>query len=118
MARERNISVLFVDADLSRVDVSRVLGVQDEPGLVGALRHDKRDVESLVVGTDLPGLEVLPASARVENVAELFASARMRDVAARLTGSNPHRLVLFDSPPCWRRVKRGQSRRYQDRSWW
>ncbi len=99
MARERDISVLLVDADLSRADVSRVLGVQDEPGLVGALRHDKRDVEPLVVGTDVPGLEILPAGARVENVAELVASARMREVAARLTGSNPQRLVLFDSPP-------------------
>jgi len=99
MARECDISVLLVDADLSRADVSRVLGVQDEPGLVGALRHDRRDVESLVVGTDVPGLEILPAGARVENVAELVASARMREVAARLTGSNPQRLVLFDSPP-------------------
>jgi protein-tyrosine kinase len=99
MARERDISVLLVDADLSRADVSRVLGVQDEPGLVGALRHDKRDVESLVIGTNLPGLEILPAGARVENAAELIASARMREVAARLIGSNPQRLVLFDSPP-------------------
>jgi protein-tyrosine kinase len=99
MALERDISVLLVDADLIRAEVSRVLGVQREPGLGDALRQDQRDVESLVLGTNLPGLEILPAGARVENVAELVASARMREVAARLTGSNPYRLVLFDSPP-------------------
>jgi protein-tyrosine kinase len=99
MARERDISVLLVDADLSKADLSRVLGLRDQPGLVTALGHDECDVESLVIGTNVPGLEILPAGAWVENVAELAASARMGEVVARLTGSNPQRLVLFDSPP-------------------
>lgn len=99
MARERDFSVLLVDADLSKADLSRVLGLRDQPGLVSALSHDECDVESLVLGTDVPGLEVLPAGAWVENVAELAASARMGEVVARLTDSNPQRLVLCDSPP-------------------
>jgi Mrp family chromosome partitioning ATPase len=99
MARERDISVLLVDADLTKADLSRVLGLQDQPGLVSALSHDECDVESLVIGTNVPGLEILPAGAWVENVAELAASARMGEVVARLTGSNQQRLVLCDSPP-------------------
>jgi protein-tyrosine kinase len=99
MARERDVSVLLVDADLPKGDISRVLGLQGEPGLLDALRDDTRDVESLVVGTDIPGLDVLPAGTHGAGIAELIASARMREVAMRLSGASPHRLVLFDSPP-------------------
>jgi exopolysaccharide/PEP-CTERM locus tyrosine autokinase len=99
MARERDISVLLVDGDLPKAHISRVLGLHDEPGLVNALRDDRVDVESLIFDTDIANLEVLPAGGPCEGAAELVASARMREVATRLTTLNPRRLVLFDSPP-------------------
>jgi len=99
MAREHDISVLLVDADLPRGEMSAVLGVQDEPGLTDSLIDQNRDVESLILRTDVRGLDVLPAGRRVAGTAELLASARMARVATRLSTSNPRRLALFDSPP-------------------
>ena len=99
MAREHDISVLLVDADIPNPQISRALGVQDEPGLMDALRDDTQDPESFVLGTDIPGLDLLPAGATSEGAAELIASARMAQVAARLSLRNPRRLVLLDSPP-------------------
>jgi protein-tyrosine kinase len=99
MARERDISLLLVDADLPKARITRVLGLQEEPGLLGALRDDKLDVESLVLDTDIPGLEFLPAGGSPDGAAELVASSRMREIAVRLTCRNARRLVLFDSPP-------------------
>lgn len=99
MAREHDISVLLVDADIPNPQISRALGVQEEPGLMDALRDDTQDPESFVLGTDIPGLDLLPAGTSGEGAAELIASARMAQVAARLSLRNPRRLVLLDSPP-------------------
>ncbi len=99
MAREHDISVLLVDADIPNPQVSRALGAQDEPGLMDALRDDTQDPESFVMATTIPGLDLLPAGQAGEGAAELIASARMAQVAARLSLRNPRRLVLLDSPP-------------------
>ena len=99
MARERDVSVLLVDGDLPRAQISHLFGIHHEEGLLAALRDDRLDVEPLVYDTDVPGLEILPAGGPPEGAAELVASARMREIAARLSGRNPRRLVLFDSPP-------------------
>jgi protein-tyrosine kinase len=99
MARERDISVLLVDGDLPRAQISRVFGLQGGLGLLAALRDGSLDVESLVYDTDVPGLEILPAGGPADGASELIASTRMREIVTRLSARNPRRLVLFDSPP-------------------
>lgn len=99
MARERDISMLLVDGDLPKAQISRVLGLHDQVGLLEALKDPGLDVESLVLDTDVSNLEVLPAGHPSEGASELVASARMRDIATRLISRHPKRLVLFDSPP-------------------
>lgn len=100
IARERDVSVLLVDADFPKAHLGRTFGIQDERGLLDAVADDALDVESLVLGTDLRGLELLPGGKAPEGAAsELIASARMTQVVARLTARHPRRLVLFDSAP-------------------
>jgi protein-tyrosine kinase len=98
MTRERDISVLLVDGDVAKPHISRILGVNDELGLLDAVSDPKVDVESLVIQTDVEGLSVLPAG-RTRGNEELLASAQMSRVAARLLERNPQRIVLFDTPP-------------------
>jgi exopolysaccharide/PEP-CTERM locus tyrosine autokinase len=99
IARERDVSVLLVDADLPKGHISRAFGVDGQPGLLDALQDETLDVESLVVRTDVRGLDILPAGKMLDTAPELIASARMAQVAARLSGRNPRRLALFDSSP-------------------
>jgi exopolysaccharide/PEP-CTERM locus tyrosine autokinase len=99
MAQERDVSVLLVDADAPRAQVSEIFGIRGEPGLLDALTHESLDVESLIAHTDVRGFEILPAGRFVENATELLASARMSQIAARLGTRNPRRLVLFDTAP-------------------
>jgi protein-tyrosine kinase len=99
MARERDISVLLVDGDLPKQQITCVLNLRGELGLLDALKDERLDVESLVFDTDVPNLEILAAGTPSEGASELVASARMRDIATRLITRNPRRLVLFDSPP-------------------
>jgi protein-tyrosine kinase len=99
MARERDVSVLLVDADAPRARISEVLGLRGERGLLDALADESLDVESLIVQTDVRGLEILPAGKLVESAPELIASARMDHVTARLIARNARQLILFDSAP-------------------
>jgi protein-tyrosine kinase len=99
MARERDVSVLLVDADAPRARISEVFGLRGDRGLLDALSDDSLDVESLVVDTDIRGLQILPAGKFVDGAAELFASARMDQVAQRFVARNPRRIAIFDSAP-------------------
>jgi exopolysaccharide/PEP-CTERM locus tyrosine autokinase len=99
MARERDVSVVLVDSDTPKPHVSRIFGVDSEPGLLEALGDSSTDVESLVLPTDVGGLSILPAGKTHDGATELLASARMSAVVTRLIARNPRRIVLFDSPP-------------------
>jgi protein-tyrosine kinase len=99
LASERDVEVLLVDADFAKPEILSVLGLEGGAGLVDALADPALDPETLVVRTDVRGLSVLPAGRHVNNVTELLASARTREVLARLTEDQPRRILIFDSPP-------------------
>ena len=99
MARERDINVLLVDADLPRAQMSRLLGIEREPGLLNALRDERLEVEHLVQETNVSGLQLLSAGGPAESTTELIASVRMQEIIAQLMDWNSRRLILFDSPP-------------------
>jgi exopolysaccharide/PEP-CTERM locus tyrosine autokinase len=99
IARERDISVLLVDADVLKPHVSKIFSITTQAGLTDLLLDETRRVESLVLPTNIRGLSLLPAGRPAEGGAELFASQRMRQLLANLLASHPRRLVLLDSPP-------------------
>jgi len=99
LAREKDLRVILVDADAPKAHISRLLGVADQPGLLDVLKNPALDVESVILGTDVPNLFVLPAGSRTDDATELFSSERMREVIARLGERDRQRVVLFDSPP-------------------
>jgi protein-tyrosine kinase len=99
LALEKDISVLLVDADVAKPHISRVLGVQNEPGLLDVLADPRSTPESAILPTDIPQLSFLPAGRRSETATELLGSDRMTEVLAQLADADRRRIVLFDSSP-------------------
>jgi exopolysaccharide/PEP-CTERM locus tyrosine autokinase len=99
LAGERDIEVLLVDSDFAKPDMLSILGIDGGPGLVDALADPLADPEDFVIRTDVEGLSVLPAGAKANNVPELLASERTREVLAKLVAGHDKRIILFDSPP-------------------
>jgi protein-tyrosine kinase len=99
MARERDVSILIMDADVAKPHISRIFGVDREPGLLDALAENSIDIESLVLPSSVEGLSILPAGRYHDSATELLASSRMNHVLTRLTARDPRRIVLLDSPP-------------------
>ena len=99
LAGEKDIEILLVDGDFPKPEILSTLGIEGGPGLIDALADPAIDPESLVIGTDIERLSVLPAGRQVNNATELLGSSRTRDVLAALAGASRRRLVIFDSPP-------------------
>ena len=99
MALEKDTSVLLVDADLPKPQISRVFRVNEEPGLVDVLLDETKDIESVVLPTSVRGLSFLPAGKASGTATELLASERMERIVADLLKRDPKRIVLFDTSP-------------------
>ena len=99
IATEKEGDVLLVDADFAKPSVLSRLGLPGGPGLMDALADPSIDVEDLVIGTDIPGLWVLPAGNATNSDSEYLNSSRTSAVLNRLTEGAPGRMVIFDSPP-------------------
>ena len=100
LAGERDVEIVLVDADFPKPDLLATLGIADDgPGFVDMLADRESDPEDFIIRTDVPGLSVLPAGRKTNNVPELLASDRTREVLAKLVAGDRRRIILFDSPP-------------------
>jgi len=99
LALEKDVNVLLVDADVAKPQLSHVLRVANQPGLIDVLRDSERDVEALIRTTNVPSLSFLPAGAEAADATELLSSPRMERTAALLGQRDSRRIVVFDSPP-------------------
>lgn len=99
LAGESELEVLLVEGDFLKPDTLGRLGIPGGPGFVDALLDPDVNPEAFVIRTDVQGLSVLPAGAKTNNVPELLASDRCREVLAKLVAGNQRRIIIFDSPP-------------------
>lgn len=99
IAAEKESEVLLVDADFAKPSILSALGLPGGPGLMDALMDETIDAADCVLGTDIPGLWVLPAGDTTSADSEYLSSSRTGRVLDRLTQGAPQRVVIFDSPP-------------------
>lgn len=99
IARERDWSVVLVDADCSKPHLTRMFSAEGQPGLIDFLRDPARSFDSLVMPSDVPGFSFLPAGSRDQHASELLASKRMDELCTELAADRVGRVVVFDSGP-------------------
>ena len=100
LSAEPDLSVVLIDGDFARGDVTRKLGLDRKgPGLSDALMDPTIRLEDCVVPTSMPRLSILPAGPATVRDTELLGSARMAELLDRLEADAPERVLLFDSMP-------------------
>jgi len=99
LAMEMDRTVLLVDSDVAKSDVSRILGLRAEQGLSSYLAGEERDLSRLLLRTNVDKLTVLPSGPHHPKLAEMLASEQMSRLVAELSQRYPDRIVVFDSPP-------------------
>jgi protein-tyrosine kinase len=99
LAMELDRQVILVDADIPKRDMSRLLGCDNQPGLLDLLRDPSLSVQSVLIPTSIPQLWFLPVGRADEMATELLASDRMKQVARELAEADARCTVVFDSAP-------------------
>lgn len=99
IAMEMDRTVLAIDTDIVKRDLSKVFGIVNRRGLFDLLADPSLRLEDLLVRTSISNLTVLPAGNRHANSTEMLASQRMRELTDEIAARYSDRVVLFDSPP-------------------
>jgi protein-tyrosine kinase len=99
LAGEKDVEVLLVDGDFVKPEILSTLGIEGGAGLIDAICDPAADPNDYVIETDVEGLAVLPPGRHANDVTELLASSRTKDVFAALTANYPNRIIILDSPP-------------------
>lgn len=95
-AARSGTGTVLIDADLRRPVLHRLLGLELTPGLSDLL-EGQTSLSAVLRETSVPNLSFVPAGSSTIEPSRVLASPRFADVMRELT--EPHRLVVIDSPP-------------------
>ncbi|XOV81787.1 MAG: AAA family ATPase [bacterium] len=99
LAAELDKRVLLIDGDAAKQDLSRWMGIAEQPGLVDLLTSGKPYAESSIIDTNVERLQVMPCGAMVDNLDELYASRLMDTLLSGLASFDSNRILIVDGPP-------------------
>lgn len=99
LARERDTSVLLVDADIPKPHITKLFDAEEEQGLLDFLDGSVGSIEELEIGTSESGLSILSTGRNRDNATELLSGSKMEELLNLVHARYPKRIVLIDSPP-------------------
>jgi len=99
IALEMDTTILLIDSDVIKRSLSKQLGLENELGLLDILNNADIDIGDVIIGTNLPRLNIIPAGQESNSATELLASTRMSTVLTELSERYPDRVIIFDAPP-------------------
>ncbi|SOD90874.1 XrtA-associated tyrosine autokinase [Caenispirillum bisanense] len=99
IAKERDVHVLLVDADLSRPNVGAMLGISAERGLTDLLEDPSLSVPDVLMRTNVPNLSIILAGKPHPMGTELLASQRATAIIREMAERYKDRVIIFDSAP-------------------
>ncbi len=99
IALEQDKTVLLVDADVLRPNVSRTLEISVPRGLTDYLSSDSVDVTDIMYSTNVERLKLIAAGKPHHLSTELLASDKMAALVDEFASRYPDRIVIFDAPP-------------------
>lgn len=99
IAYEFNYTVLYIDADPFKLKSSKILGVDNQPGLVDYLSKKDTNLADYILSTNIQKFKVIPAGKQDAMTTELFSSKKMEEFINQLSKRYNDRLIIIDAPP-------------------
>jgi len=99
IASEQDKTVLLVDADVLKPNVTRTLRVDHQDGLMEYLLDEDKDIADVLYRTNVDKLRIIPAGQTHHLSTELLASERMAYTIDEFSNRYPDRIVIIDTPP-------------------
>jgi protein-tyrosine kinase len=92
-----NRSVLFLDADMRKSRVQKVLGIDKIDAGLSDYLQDGITLDNILIKTGIPNLTVLPAGKSTKNPAELLSSNKMKELLKTVKMNFDY--IIIDLPP-------------------
>ncbi|MGE0383636.1 MAG: AAA family ATPase [Gammaproteobacteria bacterium] len=99
LAAELDRTVLAVDTDIVKSDLTRLFGAEQHLGLFDYLSDPSVRIEDVMLRTNIPKLTLIPSGRTQHMVTERLASEAMKNLTVELANRYRDRVVLFDCPP-------------------
>jgi receptor protein-tyrosine kinase len=99
MSKERDLTVMLIDADVAKPDVLRYMGANGGKGLIDIIEDKSMNIGDCLLKTDIPNLTILPAGKKHNLTTELLASERMLEIIDEIAERYQDRVIIIDSPP-------------------
>lgn len=99
IAKERDINVVLIDADLSRPAVAPRLQVPEQTGLTDLLENPNLSIPDVLLRTNVPNLSLILAGRAHALGTELLASERAVALIDEIGRRYPNRIIIFDTSP-------------------
>ncbi|MEW7990579.1 MAG: XrtA-associated tyrosine autokinase [Candidatus Thiodiazotropha sp.] len=99
ISTELDSTVLLIDGDVLRYSLSKLIGIENEMGLIDLLEDKSCTVGDVILETQIPRLKIIAAGKRSEKSTELLASKEMEELLDELAVRYQDRIIIFDSPP-------------------
>jgi capsular exopolysaccharide synthesis family protein len=91
-------TVLLVDLDLRKPNVTEYLGIQPQYGISDYFLHDI-PISQCMLRPSFDRMTILPAGQPVDNSSEVLGSPKIAELARELRTRYPDRFIIYDMPP-------------------
>lgn len=98
-ALDQSKTSVIVDCNVLNPYLDQMLSIPPDYGLTDYLQNPNVEIDDIIYASGIPRLRMVPAGARSELAAELFASEGMRRIIATLKERYPDRYIILDAPP-------------------
>lgn len=98
IALEPDHTVLLIDADVAKAQISRMYRLEKELGLTNIL-SERLNPEELIWRMESSSVSILPVGSRHVHTTELLNSEQMEQLVSRLAEEDPNRVIIIDAPP-------------------
>lgn len=99
IAAELDKTVLVVDSDIIKSDLTRAFGLGNQLGLFDYLENPAMGVENVIYRTSIDSLSIIPAGRSSKAISEKLASGMMQRLTDELAARYSDRVIIFDCPP-------------------
>lgn len=99
IAAEIDHTVLAIDTDIAKRDLTRTFNALGRPGIFDVLSDDSLELADVMLRTNIPNFVLIPAGLNSEGSTELLASVQMHKICQELASRYHDRVVIFDTPP-------------------
>lgn len=100
LAREKDRTVLLIDADVLKRTAGELFGVSsNDSGLLDLLDNDAVELSDVILKTNVERLHFLSAGRKHAHASELLSSDKMSRLIADVSSRFEDRIIIVDCPP-------------------